>query len=109
MYAREGWHKNGKYKGRVEYPEGIEMFKDGAIIDPAYNPAVSRGRNHFDVNGEGLETPVEANDMNAVVKYDFACKGEQPINGRFQLIYTSSDLVVIMVLTCCATIACLTS
>lgn len=82
MYAREGWHKNGKYKGRVEYPEGIEMFKDGAIIDPAYNPAVSRGRNHFDVNGEGLETPVEANDMNAVVKYDFACKGEQPINGK---------------------------
>ena len=82
MYSRESWHKNGKYKGRVEYPDGIEIGKNRVIIDPAYNPSVSRGRNQFDVNGKELENYVEINDMKPIRDYKFACKGEQPVNGK---------------------------
>lgn len=82
MYSRESWHKNGKYKGRVEYPDGFELGKSRVIIDPAYNPSVSRVRNHFDVNGEGLDSVEEINDMDIVRDYKFACNGEQLVNGK---------------------------
>lgn len=85
MYARESWHKNGKYKGRVEYPDGFELGNSRVTIDPAYDSSVSRGRNHFDVNGKGLDSVEEINDMDIVRDYKFACKGEQPVNGKLPI------------------------
>lgn len=82
MYSRESWHQNGKYKGGVEYPDGFELGKGRVTIDPSYDLSESRGRNHFDANGESLDDFGEVNDMNTVRDYKFACKGEQPVNGK---------------------------
>ena len=102
MYSRESWHKNGKYKGRVEFPDGFELGVSLVPIDPAYDLSESRGRNQFDVDGKELENYVEINDMKPIRDYEFAYKGEQPVNGKLPIdlyllgfggFYPGSDLL----------------